>query len=192
MDQRRMQPRQLSRERRSLDLDDAPDLDVSEEAALDAIRRQLDAEFAAFETVREAPDTVTEQPPARPAGTPPTSPEPDPGQWAARVHLAPADTSAAAPGPTLESLPEPPVRFASPDTNVAPARRTGLEAGPEPHVRVVPADVSAVAPPALVEPVPPVHPRTVLDAVARARAPGLRQPPRERQHSASRRAEPLR
>ena len=188
-----MQPRQLSRERRRLDLDDAPELDVSEEAALDAIRRQLDAEFAAFETVREAPDTVKEQPPARPAGTaqPPTSPEPDPGQWAARVHLAPADTSAPAPGRALESLPEPPVRFVSPDTSAAPARRTGLDPGPEPHVRFVPADVSAVAPPTL-EPVPPVHPRTATDAVARARAPGLRQPPRERQHPGSRRPEPLR
>lgn len=57
MDQQRTQRRDRS-ERRLLDLDDAPGLDPSEESALDAIRRQLDEEFARAEAITEvdAPD----------------------------------------------------------------------------------------------------------------------------------------
>jgi hypothetical protein len=179
-----MQPRQSSREQRRLDLDDAPELDSSEEAAIEAIRRQLDAEFAAVEAVREAPDPVPDQPVTRP--------EPEPRHRPALVRFVPpADTSPAA-GKALESPPEPHARFVPPDTSAASTRRTGLEAGAEPHVRFLPPDVSAAAPPTTVEPAPAVPPRAVPDGLVRARPAGPRQPPRERQHPGPRRPESLR
>ncbi|HSF02143.1 MAG TPA: hypothetical protein VLA62_03995, partial [Solirubrobacterales bacterium] len=167
MDQRRTQPRQSPKEQRRLDLDDAPELDSSEEAALEAIRRQLDAEFDAVEAVRDAPDAVADQPATRT--------EPEPRYRPALVRFAPVDTPPAA-GKALESAPEPHVRFVPPETSAAPARRTGLEPGPETHVRFLPTDVSAAPPRTAVEPVPPVPPRAAPDTVERARPAGPRQP----------------
>jgi len=51
-----MQPGQPSERRRLMDLEDAPELDSSDEAALDAIRRQLDEEFGRAEAVPEVAD----------------------------------------------------------------------------------------------------------------------------------------
>lgn len=72
MDQQRTQRSERS-ERRLLDLDDAPGLDPSEESALDAIRRQLDEEFARAEGIVEVDATP------EPRGA--TEAEPDGGEW---------------------------------------------------------------------------------------------------------------
>jgi hypothetical protein len=87
VDQRRTQPRQRVERRRPFQLEGAPELDARDEAALDAIRRQLDEEFAAAEATLEVSNYPEDRdrPGARPEAEARRRPRPSSGHVEARL-----------------------------------------------------------------------------------------------------------